>query len=407
MKRRSLLLATAFGCLLAFVVIGGLAASPQPAAAAPLAQAAPYITVTVQPGDFLARYTFIYGVSGPAIVAANPLPDPNLIFPGQVITIPVARTNTPSLTTPFYYLVQPGDTLASIAGRFEMDPSLIVATNKLPSDVVVAGATLLIPAGPHRHYAVAGETLKRAARYGTTVEFLLRGNSLPNPDLIYIGQPIFIPIQYNAQPIPITDVPAAPAPTAAPATATAAPGATAVPPTATPAPTAVPGTENYIRVTVRTGESFLTYVTRYGVSGGRLRIANPQILNPHVIHPGDVVIVPVVSSSTPSRTTPFFYVVQAGETAAALAARFEMTADTLTRANPGASFAAGSTVLVPAGPHLYTVKAGETLAAVAAKYGTTVEFLLTGNSLPNPNAVFPGQQIFIPIQFDKAPVPFS
>ncbi len=98
---------------------------------------------------------------------------------------------------------------------------------------------------------------------------------------------------------------------------------------------------------------------------------------------------------------------QAGDTAATIAAKFEMATDTLTAANPGVSFTAGTNVLVPAGPHLYTVKAGDTLGSIATKYGTTVDFLLTGNQLPNPGNIFPGQQIFVPIQYNKQPVAFS
>jgi LysM repeat protein len=251
------------------------------------------------------------------------------------------------------------------------------------------------------HFTVAGETMRSiAARYGTTVDFLLTGNSLPNPDRIFVGQPIFIPIQYGKAPLPITGAPTAVPPTAAPgATATAAP-------TAGPAPTPI-GNPNFIHATVRAGESFVTYVARYGVTGGVLRAANPQILDPNLIFPGNTVIVPVLTSFTPSRTTPFFYTVAAGETAASLAARFEMTADTLTKANPGANFAAGSTILVPAGPHLYTVKAGDTVSSIAAKFGATADVVLGANSIPNPNTLPVGQQLVIPTQFNKQPLPYN
>jgi lysozyme len=308
-------------------------------------------------------------------------------------------TTTPSLTTPFFYTVQAGDTLLVIARRFEQYPDVIATANALQNDVVVVGRTLLMPAGPHLHFTVQGETLRTiAARYGTTVDFLLTGNSLPNPDRIFVNQPIFIPIRYNAAPIPIT-------PLATPVPNTPVPGAT---PTAGPSPTPIPGSNpNFIRVTVRAGESFVTYVARYGVTGGVLRQANPQILDPNLIFPGNIVIVPVLVSNTPSRTTPFFYGVQGGETAASIAAKFEMTADTLTRANPGANFAAGSTILVPAGPHLYAVRQGDTLSGIAAKFGTTVDVLLGANSIPNPNTLPVGQQLTIPTQFNKQPLPYN
>jgi LysM repeat protein len=84
-----------------------------------------------------------------------------------------------------------------------------------------------------------------------------------------------------------------------------------------------------------------------------------------------------------------------------------MENDVLADHNPDATFAVGTTILVPAGPHLYIVKLGDDLRAVAAKYGTTVEFLLTGNNLPNPDRIFPGQELFIPIQYNATPQPYN
>jgi LysM repeat protein len=191
----------------------------------------------------------------------------------------------------------------------------------------------------------------------------------------------------------------------APPPGTPDPSASPVPPTPTATP--IPGSENWIKVTVRSGESLVTYVARYGVSGGLIRQANPQLRDPNLIFPGDIINIPVAASFTPSRTSPFFYVVQGGETAASVAAKFEMAADTLIKANPGAGFAAGSTILVPAGPHVYKARQGDNLAIIAAKYGTTVEFLLTGNTLPNPNNIFLGQEIFIPLQLNKSPMPYD
>jgi LysM repeat protein len=410
MKNRFVMLAGAVGGVLALALFAFLAAHAGVAQAAPEAAVTANITVTVKAGDNLGKYTRIYGVTGGSLVAANNLPNPNLIFPGQVIVIPVARSNTPSLTTPFYYVVVAGDTLNALGKRFEMDPSIIANTNGIANGTVVLGSTLLIPAGPHSHVAVAGETLKSiAALHGTTWETLAANNpGITNPDLIFSGQPIFVPILYNAAPLALHGATPIPVPSNTPGgpTSTPVPGAT---PTKTAAPDVKPpaGGENWIKVSVRSGESFVTYVARYGVSGGRLRTANPQIADPNVIRPGDTVFVPVNVSFSPSRTTPFFYVVKAGDTAASIATKFELSSTTLATANPGATFAAGSTVLIPAGPHLYAVRQGDTLAKIATKYGTTVDFLLTGNQLPDPNAIFLGQLIFIPLQLDKAPLPYD
>ena len=408
MKTRTVLLAGVSGCLLALACVLGLATRAATAYAAPgprLQSPADsgFITITVQSGDNLSKYTVRFGVTGSALIKANSFKDPNLIFPGQTVVIPVLKSATPSLTTPFYYVVVSGDALNALASRFEMDPSVISAANGLSNGAIALGQTLLIPAGPHSHIAVAGETLKSiAARYGIPVAVLISNNpGVANPDLIFTGQPIFVPVIYGAQPVPLSGNPA---PTAVPG-ASGTPGPT---PTGTPVPSATPvGANNFIQVTVHSGESFVTYVARYGVSPHRLRNANQQIADPNKIFPGQIVIVPIIVSLTPSRTTPFFYVVQGGDTVGSIAAKFEFDASVVGAANPGASFAAGSTILLPAGPHLYTVRQGDNLGIIAGRYATTVAFILTGNKLPDPGAIFPGQLIYIPLQIDKLPAAYN
>jgi LysM repeat protein len=402
----SIVVALGLGLALTAALVLGLSLVARPVQAAPVAQSSGgFITITVKLGDNFAKYARTYGVTGRALVNANPqVKDPNLIYPGNTITIPVVKSFTPSLTTPFYYVAQTGDTLASIGRKFEMNSTVIANANG-GATTVTAGQTLLIPAGPHEHIAKAGETIKSiAAFYGVSVQFVLNSNNLPNPDLIFEGQIIYIATIYNATPVPLTG-----SGTVVP-TNTPKPGGTSTPtPTATKTP--VPGTPtaippvagNFIKVTVRTGESLLVYTYRYGVTGGLIRAANPQLLDPNLLFPGQVVTIPVPVSFTPSRTTPFFYVVQTGDTTASIGAKFEMKSEVLTSHNPGATFAAGTTILVPAGPHVYVVKQGDDLKGVAAKYGVTVEFLLATNNLPNPDRIFPGQEIFIDIQYNATP----
>ena len=64
----------------------------------------------VQPGDTLSGIAGRFGVALGALEAANPqITNPDLIFPGQVIGIP---------TKTVVYTVQPGDTLSGIAAQF-------------------------------------------------------------------------------------------------------------------------------------------------------------------------------------------------------------------------------------------------------------------------------------------------
>lgn len=89
-----------------------------------------YITVferyTVKEGDTLYKIASEKGVSIDLIVEANNLDDPNLIYAGQELLIPLP-IEFPVVYIP--YEVEEGDTLSSIAERFGVSTSLILKAN--------------------------------------------------------------------------------------------------------------------------------------------------------------------------------------------------------------------------------------------------------------------------------------
>jgi putative chitinase len=98
----------------------------------------------VQWGETLSKIAAYYGTTVWAIAQANGIWNVNYIRAGQLLLIPVAGPAPEP--GPQYYIVQPGDTLSAIAWRF-----------------------------------------------GTTVWALAQANGIWNPNLIYIGQRLFIP----------------------------------------------------------------------------------------------------------------------------------------------------------------------------------------------------------------------
>lgn len=50
------------------------------------------------------------------------------------------------------------------------------------------------------------------------------------------------------------------------------------------------------------------------------------------------------------------------------------------------------------GTIMYTVQAGDTLWSIAQRFGTTVEEIVTLNNITNPNLIFPGQVLTIPVR---------
>jgi LysM repeat protein len=109
------------------------------------------------------------------------------------------------------YVVQPGDTLFSIARRFNVNLATLAAANGIvdPSRIL-AGQRLVIPTGAAAtttttttvtttttgqvHIVQPGENLFRISlRYGVSMAALAAANGISNPSLIYVGQRLVIP----------------------------------------------------------------------------------------------------------------------------------------------------------------------------------------------------------------------
>ena len=96
-----------------------------------------YATYSVRPGDTLNRVATDFGVASDIIMRASGLADPNLLLPGQVLTIP--------RETGWLYRVQSADTLDTIALRFGMSPSDLIAASGLTTPSLRPGDLLFIP----------------------------------------------------------------------------------------------------------------------------------------------------------------------------------------------------------------------------------------------------------------------
>lgn len=95
------------------------------------------------------------------------------------------------------YIVQPGDTLSGIAARYGTTWQALAAANGITNpDLIYPGqaVTINVGGGARATYTVvAGDTLSDiAARYGTSWQALAAANGITNPDLIYPGQVLTI-----------------------------------------------------------------------------------------------------------------------------------------------------------------------------------------------------------------------
>lgn len=109
-------------------------------------------------------------------------------------------TPAPSPSSPadvIIYTVKPGDNLSSIAARYGTTYQTLASYNNIENpNLIYAGQKIRIPVGHHetsaRYYTIkSGDTLSGIAlRFGTTVAELQRLNGIQNPNLIYAGTTI-------------------------------------------------------------------------------------------------------------------------------------------------------------------------------------------------------------------------
>lgn len=103
-------------------------------------------TIVVQRGDTLSRIAMEYNTSYEYLAKINNISNPNLIYTGQRLTVPVLENNEVHDTSHKLYIVRRGNTLTQIARE-----------------------------------------------YGVTIESIVRLNEISNPNLIYVGEVLRIP----------------------------------------------------------------------------------------------------------------------------------------------------------------------------------------------------------------------
>jgi len=164
----------------------------------------------VERGETLSGIARSYGVTVQALAAANGIWNPNILWAGMRLVIPTGSgyPPPPPPSQNNYYIVRWGDTLASIARYFGTSVWAIGQANGIYNlNHIYAGMYLVIPSGggypppppPQpsviQYWIKPGDTLASIAwQYGTTVQAIASYNGIWNPNQIYWGMLLKIPV---------------------------------------------------------------------------------------------------------------------------------------------------------------------------------------------------------------------
>ena len=317
-------------------------------------------------GRQYAAHARVEGVSGPA--GLDGFTDGMLAgaaaVPANDAAVPTLASSAALESAAQTYTVRRGDTLSEIAARFGTTVNELVRLNNIADpDRIYEGDRLIIRAGTgdgNTYTVQRGDTLSEiAARFGTTVNELVRLNNIADRDLIYPGQVLIIRESGGSTP-----------PSGA------------------------------VTYTVQRNDNLTEIAARFGTTVAELVRLN-NISNPNLIYPGQVLIIRESGGSTPPSGTTT-YTVQRGDTLSEIAARFGTTVSALVLANNIADrdrIYPGQVLIIPVGGCVdnYIVQRGDTLSEIAQRFGTTVARLASLNNIRNTDRIYIGQVLSLGI----------
>ena len=266
------------------------------------------------------------------------------------------------------YTVQRGDTLYSIARKFNTSVDELKKINNLESNTLQVGQILRVSFaslpdnGKDGVYVVQrGDTLYAiASRFNLSVDELKRLNNL-NSNTLYVGQELIV------KETPSSDL------------------------------------DNFITYTVKRGDSLWKIANDYNVSVSDL-ISFNNLSNP-MLTIGQTLLIPKIDSSTPTLpdNTTTTYTVVKGDSLFSIAKEFNTSVKALKELNNLTSnlLTIGQQILVPTNDKreikefVYTVQSGDNLYKIALENNITIEEVVSRNNLET-TLLSVGQQLIIP-----------
>lgn len=152
----------------------------------------PVATYTVERGDSLYSIANRFGTTVDTLKKLNNLTN-NLLSIGQILKLPTTEDIS---TTEESYIVQSGDTLYSIARKFNTNVNELIRLNNLSGTALRVGQILKLPSTTETTQTIytvkRGDSLYSIAKtFNTTVDEIKRLNNLTN-NLLNVGQILII-----------------------------------------------------------------------------------------------------------------------------------------------------------------------------------------------------------------------
>lgn len=275
-------------------------------------------TYTVKAGDTLYGISNQFGVSVTELAELNGIQGSNLQI-GKVLTIPSNSGTNPN--NMFMYTVKRGDTLYSIAQKYNTTPQKIIDLNYLKNTNLQIGQVLRIPEmytpenemtlPSYQNYIVTkGDTLYSIAKkFDISIDTLIKDNSLTS-NTLSIGQSLKIRTP-NANGTAVIEE--------------------CIGPDYTPPESTTPVATTY---TVKKGDNLYTIANRFGTSA--TAIMNLNNLSSNILQIGQQLKIPgtnTAPSTTPTTPSTRTYTVKSGDNLYSIARKFNTTVDAIKRKN--------------------------------------------------------------------------
>lgn len=265
-------------------------------------------TYTVKSGDTLYGISNQFGVSVMDLARANNLSLTDTLSVGKTLTIPSSSGTNPN--NMFIYTVKKGDSLYSIAKKYDTTANEIIKINNLKTNALSIGQQLKLPENYTKedemilpnyiNYTVKkGDNLYSIAKlYNTTPDIIIKDNSLSNNNLS-IGQNLKIRVTKDSEIIEECF------------------GEDYIPPT----------TEETRLYTVKKGDSLYTIARNYNTTIDKIKNLNNLTSNNLSI--GQILKIPTTTNTNNS----IIYTVKKGDSLYSIAKKYNTTIDNIKKKN--------------------------------------------------------------------------